>query len=198
MVINSTGHWWLLEACHSCIIPISCSCSHISSPFLPVIQFICYDNVKFNFKMKLKWAYRNMLFSFNFSASCGHSSKAHSLSVMLWRISSVFKQIPLSMDNYDTCTMKLLSPPLPSNSQGFLKCNTLLRHSYNMKRLLGTQILGLLHFKAQFCFLEEISRVDAGSGLPALVPVFLLNLWEENRQDCAFLLQPNTARLKEE
>lgn len=64
-----------------------------------------------------------------------------------------------------------------------------------MKRLLGTQILGLLHFKAQFSFLEEVSVVYVGSGLPALVPVFLLNLWEENSQ---FLLQPNTARLKEE
>lgn len=67
-----------------------------------------------------------------------------------------------------------------------------------MKKLLGTQILGLFHFKAQFCLLKEVSIVYAGLSSPELVPIFLHSLWEERRQDHSFLLQPNTAKLEEE
>lgn len=63
-----------------------------------------------------------------------------------WDISSVFKQFPLVMDNYDTCTTKLLRPPLPSLRISSVGITHLLRHPSNMEKtqaLLSARILGL-------------------------------------------------------
>lgn len=84
---------------------------------------VCWlDDVKINFQMKLKPAYKPKSWFVSVSllllaAFCGSCSSMAACKLH-WDVSLVFKQFPLGMDNSDTSTTKLLRLPLPNNSQG--------------------------------------------------------------------------------